>query len=67
MPTGYEVRAYEDIHRIAAALERIADELERLGVYVAALTTTQQEGGGTHGQHQPAPEVREYGPSGPAG
>jgi hypothetical protein len=29
MPTGYEVRMYADLHRIAQALERIAAALER--------------------------------------
>jgi hypothetical protein len=62
MVTGYEERMYSDIHRIAKALEQIAE-------YLAALTQTVEElkGGGTHGQHQPAPEVSEYGSSGPAG
>lgn len=30
MVTGYEVKQYQDITRIAKALERIADALERL-------------------------------------
>jgi hypothetical protein len=64
MPTGYEVRMYEDLHRIAKALERIADELERLPVYAHALAAhapqqIHMKGGGTHGQHQHGPEVSE--------